>query len=175
MQIKLVQEVYRLVYWVSNRKLPADISPQDREDAVQDAFEAVLVVQAKADPKKNLRALANIRIRGALYDFMKKRTEDTANLSDINPEETENQQGRTPESRITKKDLAMQTRIMMYGLKNKERKAVEKYYFEGKNIREIAEDLDVSLSTAWRLVRQGVSELRESMTEYHPDGVNWKC
>ena len=171
----IIQNVEKLVYWVSHRTLPGDISPQDREDAVHDAIVAVLNVQSKADPEKNLRSLVNIRMRGALKDFMKKKVKSCRYYVDTEPEDTAYPQERTPESRVTKKDLAMQARIMMYGLQEDQRLAVEDYYLKGRNIQEVAGDLGVSASTAWRLVKSGVSELRDSMAEYHTNGVNWKC
>lgn len=173
---EVFQNLQKLVHWVSNRKLPGDISSHDREDAVQDAFVAILEAGSRADPKKNLRALVNIRLRGALKDFMKKKAQSCRYCyNDTVAEETMQQQDRTLESKVTCETLALQTRVMMYGLEERQRQAVESYYLESRNIEETAESLGVSTSTAWRLVQRGVSGLRESMAEYHTNGVNWKC
>lgn len=175
MKQDMIQKVKKLVYFVSHKKLPKDISPQDREDAVQEAFVAILEAQSRKDPKKNMNALINIRLKGAFIDFMRQKIRLNRPLSDIEPEETICQTKRSIESHVTYKDLAMQTRIMMYGMEERQRKAVEDYYLKDKNINEVAQTLAVSTSTAWRIVQNGVDELRESMAQYHTNGVNWKC
>ncbi len=170
-----VQDLENLIHWVCDRSIPYQaLSAEEREDAVQDTFVALLEAQARRDPDKNFRTLVNIRIRGALMDFWRKRSILRHRSRVLEPAMTKDTTHRTMESRITRKTLTMQVKAMMYGLQEKQRRAVECYYLQGKTVQETADILGVADTTAWRLIKRGVTELRESMEEYHPYGVNWK-
>ena len=169
-----IKEMEKMVYWVCNRSLPYDtLSHEEREDAVQEALVALLEAKKRRNPDKNFRSLINIRIRGALKDFWRKQTllRNRQETLDTTRTATAN---RTLESRLTKKALTFQLKVMMHSLQERQRLALEYYYLQGKTIQETAKTLSIADTTAWRLIKKGLIELRENMAEYHPQGVNWK-
>ena len=68
--------------------------------------------------------------------------------------------GESPERRTSQKQLGQRLRQAMTQLSEQERRILEQYYFEERRMREIAEELDVSVSWVSRVHRRLLGKLR---------------
>jgi len=168
----MIRDIQAFVHYFCNRMLWFDISKEDKEDICQDALTQVVVLMNRKGDVSDAMVARKVQwaIRESIHKKFKKAASEAAHERTMDkPRDV-----RTIESRITKKDLTLQVKTLLYALGKKKRRAVNYYYLKGMNIQETARRMKTSPATAWRLVQEGVAELRDAFAEYHPYGVYWK-
>ena len=175
-EVAMIRNIEAFVKGICKRTLWDGLSREEQEDACHDAMVAALDARLRADPEKgNADALIAQRVKGAILDYLRTKQRQKIVYGYQDMESTPKPVERTIESRLTQKTLTLQVKTMLYALDKRKRQAVNYYYLKGMSIHETARRMKTSTSTAWRLIKTGVEELQDSVAEYHPVGVNWKC
>lgn len=131
------------------------------EDVVQEAF--IRFAPANASPGEAaigqpLGYLYRI-VRNLAYDFTRRRAAEQRHGSEGRAWWSVPQSPRTPEQELSHRQDLEQVEAVLAGLAPRVRRAVEMHRMGGHTLQEIADELDVSVNTAHRWVREAVVAL----------------
>lgn len=133
------------------------------KDCIQDVF--IKIFQKKDDlhTVKNFKTYLYISLKNKIYDEMRR----VSVMSESEPldlslnflEETVEE--NYVKNEMKEKETSLLTRLLSY-LSNRQRKAIELYYIEGKDYDEICEILNMNYQSVRNLVYRGMQKMRSS-------------
>lgn len=136
------------------------MSPETAADITQDAFLRVLAKPPVADvhnysPKAYLYQVSrnlgiNHQRREALLQSVDLESAEAANLVDPAP---------SPETVLYSRQCLLQTYHALAELPERTRQAFEMHRLDGRTIAQVAEELDISTTRAWSLIREAYRDL----------------
>lgn len=137
------------------------------EDVVQEAFirfaPAAGASAADAPVNQPLGYLYRI-VRNLAYDFTRRRAAEQRHHNEERSWWLVPAAPRTPEQELSHRQDLEQVEAVLAGLRPAVRRAVEMHRLGGYTLQEIADELDVSVNTAHRWVREAVVKLAVRLT-----------
>ncbi|GLK54256.1 RNA polymerase sigma-70 factor (ECF subfamily) [Methylopila capsulata] len=132
------------------------------EDVVQEAFFRAQAAAAAQSPLSYLHRI----VRNLALDVLRRRKLEAVHQSEHEaPFWTRPQSIRTPEQQSVFDDEARKAQRALAELPEQTRVAVEMHRFGGHRLEEVAARLGVSIATAHRLVRAGLTHVARRMAE----------
>lgn len=133
------------------------------KDCIQDVF--IKIFQKKDDlhTVKNLKTYLYISLKNKIYDEMRR----VSVMSESEPQDLslnfleETVEENYVKNEMKEKETSLLTRLLSY-LSNRQRKAIELYYIEGKDYDEICEILNMNYQSVRNLVYRGMQKMRSS-------------
>ena len=142
-------------------------SPDEAEDAVQDAFIALWRKRESLDPAQSVRALLFTAVRNKLLN----RTRDAARRRDLLDTMDAPDRPPLPDAQADARLLADPVRAGLAGLPDRQREAFGLSRFDGLAYAEIADVMGCSVKTVENHVGRALQALRVHLRRVAPDAL----
>ena len=133
----------------------------DAEDILQTCYLTVIEKIGDLKEPEGFEKWFNTLVANKIKDFKKKKSPVLldGSESDILNSEPETNDAYIPHKALERKDNADTVRELVNELDDKKKQSIEMYYFEGKSVAEIADELDISENTVKSRLHSGRNEI----------------